>query len=464
MDRFLPWIAVAAGLIAVFASSSKSAPGGSRTATPLWMSLIAVAIVYALGFGMKATLPGLVEVGHGVGIGVLATFAAYFLEPRTGRSPLAAMGMATLAGGVALLLPEEMRMSVWLGMAIGGGIASACSAGGGSLGSDRLAAFLIAAVSGASALGSYRDGVDRAEMMPTLIGIIAVIALAAVNFGSLSKWVKWLIVAVILVGAAKLIAMRFLFLGASFNVALGAVITAAVVAWLLENEDGKSHGPFAIATLIWLAWSTVAFGLLQGLGLGISTVFAATFLLAAGSYRGLLSMASLVALLFYRTFLEMYPTETRQIDVGQQYAVMGIVAGVVLPIAVGSWLGRAADRFSGFAKPAIAILAGVIAVSMLIAADFVLGAEGTVGVLIGLALAPFVAGLGGGDRLGVLAAIGALAATVVATFKFAAPHLLMERADKIQILGWSIGISVVLIALAHFLTKRNSGEIHESVN
>jgi hypothetical protein len=66
--------------------------------------------------------------------------------------------------------------------------------------------------------------------------------------------------------------------------------------------------------------------------------------------------------------------------------------------------------------------------------------------------------------LGVLAAIGGLAAAVVATFRFAAPHLLMERAEKIQILGWSIGVAIVLIAIAHFATKRNSGEMHESVN
>jgi hypothetical protein len=175
-------------------------------------------------------------------------------------------------------------------------------------------------------------------------------------------------------------------------------------------------------------------------------------------------MSPLVALLFYRMFLEMYPTETRQIDVGQQYAVMGIVAGVVLPIAVGSWIGRSAEKFKGLAKPAIAVLAGVIAIALLIAADFVLGAKGTVGVLIGLSLAPFVAGIAGGDRLGVLAAIGGLAAAVVATFRFAAPHLLMERAEKIQILGWSIGVAIVLIAIAHFATKRNSGEMHESVN
>jgi hypothetical protein len=102
------------------------------------------------------------------------------------------------------------------------------------------------------------------------------------------------------------------------------------------------------------------------------------------------------------------------------------------------------------------VLSGVIAVALLVAADFVLGAKGTVGVLIGLALAPFVAGISGGERLGVLAAIGGLAAAVVATFKFAAPHLLMERAEKIQLLGWSIGVAIILIIVAHLLIRRET--------
>jgi hypothetical protein len=167
-------------------------------------------------------------------------------------------------------------------------------------------------------------------------------------------------------------------------------------------------------------------------------------------------MSPVVALLFYRIFLEMYPTETRQIDVGQQYAVMGIVAGVVLPVALASWLSRASMRFDGMAKTSLAVLAGITVVAMLVAADFVLGTKGTVGILIGLSLAPFVAALSGGERLGVLAAVGALAAAVVVTFRFVSPHLLLERAEKMQFLGLSIAIAIVLIAIAHWLTKEKS--------
>lgn len=463
MDRFLPWIAVGAGVLSLVAAMSKPASSGNRSLVNAFAGIMAVVAMYAIAFGFQSTFVGLVEIAHGFALGTAAVLLAWLIEPRTGRNGLAVLGIATLAGGLMLLFPEDAQRSAWLGLAAGGALAAACtSLASGSLGADRLAAFALAAVAGACVLGSYRDGVDRAASVPVLIAVIGVIALMAVRFGSLSKWVKALIVAAILLGGAKLLAIKFLFLGASFNVALGAVASATIVTWILENEDSRSHGPFAISALIWLAWSTVAFGLLQGLGLAVSAVFAAAFLLGVGSNRGLLSMSILVPLLFYRVFLEMYPTETRQIDVGQQYAVMGIAAGIIIPIAATAWLARAGSRFSGLAKPSIAVIAGAITIAILVAADFVLGSRGTVGVLIGLAMAPFVAGISGGEKTGVLAAVGGLAAAVVITFKFAAPHLLLERAEKIQVLGWSIGIAIVLIALAHWLTKETTGENHES--
>ena len=465
MDRILPWIAIGAGVLALAIAFSKAAGTGERRAsTAVLACAIAAALVYAVASLFGSSLLGLVDVAHGVAIGLAAVLVGGVLDARTGRSALVALGLATAIAGVVLMLPQDMRQSIWLGIAVGGALGAACgSLASETLGTDRITAFVLAALAGASTLGAFREGVDRAAALPAVIGVLGVIALMAIQFGSISKWMKWGIAAVVLIGGAKLIAIKYLFLGASFNVALGAVVCAAIVAWILENEDRQAAGPFAICVMIWLAWSTIAFGLMQGVGLGISALFATVFLLAAGSYRGLLSMSILVALGFYRVFLETYPTESRQIDVGQQYAVMGIVAGAVLPVAVATWLAGAGRQFTGLMRPGMALLAAAITVAVLVAADFILGSRGTVGILIGLSIAPFVAGLSPGDRLGVLAAIGGLGATVVVAFKFVAPHLLMERDAKIQILGWSIGAAIILVAIAHWLSKKPAGvPIHES--
>jgi hypothetical protein len=466
LDRLLPWIAIAAGVLALAVAIAKgggSEKGGhpDRSLLPSW---IAVGAMYGLAYGFRSMFFGLPDVAHGFLFGVIAVRLAMAVDGRAGRSPLAALGLATALAGGALLMPQEMRQSLWLGTAVGAGLAAACaSLAESAQGTSRLAAFAIATLAAASVLGSYRDGVDRAAAMPAAIGTIAVIVMAALKLGSPSKWIRWAIVVVALLGGAKLLAAKYLFYGASFNVALGAVASAAIVAWILDDDDGTSPGPFVVCTVIWLAWSTVAFGLMQGLGIAISAMFAASFLFAAESYRGLLSMAVLVPLAFYRIFLEAYPTESRHIDVGQQYSMMGIVIGAALPTALAAWIARASSRTTGLRRPFMALIAGAIVMALLIAADFILGSRGVIGVIIGLAIAPLVAGLIRGERLGTLAAIGSLAAAVVASFKFVAPYILVERETKIQLLGWGIGSAVILIAIASWLMRDSAGaSAHEN--
>lgn len=460
MDRLLPWIAIAGGILALVVAFVKAQPvekGGNadRALLPSW---IAVGAMYGLAYGLQSTFVGLPHVAHGFLFGVIAVRMAMATDSSAGRSSLAALGLATAIAGAVLLMPQEMRQPMWFGAAVGAGLAAACaSLGETAKGTSRLTAFAIATLAAASVLGSYRDGVDRAAAVPAAIGVIAIIVMAGLKFGSLSKWIRWIVVAVILVAGAKLLSVKFLFYGASFNVALGAVASAAIVAWILDGDDETSPGPFVICMVIWLAWSTIAFGLLQGLGLAISAVFALSFLFAVDSYRGLLSMAVLVPLAFYRVFLEAYPAESRHIHVGQQYSMMGIILGAALPTALASWVSRAGARCTGKMRPFMALIGGAVVLALLIAADFIIGSRGVIGVIIGLAIAPLVAGLIRGERLGTLAAIGTLAAAVVVSFKFVAPHILMERETKIQLLGWSIGAAVILIAIATWLMRGPAG-------
>lgn len=460
MDRFLPWISIVSGIVALVVANSKGAAvekavGADRSLLPSW---IAVGAMYGFAYGFESSVVGMPNVAHGLLFGVTAIRLAMAIDARVGRSPLAALGLATALAGGVLLMPQDLRQLVWLGAAMGAGLAAACaSLGESARGTSRLTAFAIATFAAASVLGSYRDGVDRAAAVPAAIGIVAIIVMAGLKFGSLSKWIRWAVVAAVLLAGAKLLSVKFLFYGASFNVALGAVASAAIVAWILDGDDESSPGPFVICTVVWLAWSTIAFGLLQGLGLAISAVFALSFLLGVESYRGLLSMAVLVPLAFYRIFLEAYPAESRHIDVGQHYSVLGIILGAMLPTALAAWVSKAGARSSGLMRPFMALIAGTVVVALLIAADFIIGSRGVIGIIVGLAIAPVVAGLIRGERLGTLAAIGSLAAAVVVSFRFVAPHILVERETKIQLLGWSIGAAVIFIAIASWLMRDSAG-------
>jgi hypothetical protein len=306
---------------------------------------------------------------------------------------------------------------------------------------------------GASVLGSYRDGLERAGSLAAIIGVFGLLVIFAMRLAPLPKYVRWLAAGLLLVGAAALIAQRYLFLGASFNVALGAVASAAVVAYILETHSREATAPVAVCAFIWLGWGTIAFGLLQGLGVAISALFAGAFLVCIGARRGLASATVLVALLFYRVFLEAFPTDSRAIEVSQHYAVMGIVAGCLFPTLVAAWTRRICQRFDPGMRLLAAFITGSILVAVIVASDFILGSRGTVGMLIGLCVAPAISGMAETERIGPAAAVGSLGAAIVLIFGSVAPNLLIEREQKIQILGWTITAAIVLIAVAAWLVR-----------
>lgn len=456
MDRVLPWLAVGAGVLSLVLTW-KGKRDGKSPSNVAGACLVVLFLLYGAAFGLRSELNGLLEMSHGIALGMAAVLLAGWVDGDRSESPVLAFGLAVLVAGVSLLLPIEMRALVWLGSAVGAGIASGVAMVSGAP-AARKASFLVGVIAVASLIGSYRDGVDRAATVPVAIGVLATIALGVVRFGDYSKWLKLLVVAVVLIGGAKLLAMRYLFLGASFNVALGAIASAAVVAWILESDKRDAPGTFVVAAMIWLGWSTVAFGLLQGLGLGLTVLYGGAFLAAAGSHRGLLSLGVPVALLYYRVLLEMFPTEVRQVEMGQHYAVMGILAGAAIPIALSSWIAQAGARLTAVGRPVLAVVVGAIVVGVVVAADFVLGAKGTVGMLVGLAVTPFVAGLVPGERLGILAVSASLSALVVASFRFVSQHLLMDRDSKAQLIGWGIAIALALAVTAHYLTKERQND------
>jgi hypothetical protein len=463
LDSLLPWVAIAVGVLSVFGSSwgvKSTEDDGTPTAFPAAAALLAILLAYAAALLFRSQLRDGLEIAHGIAIGAIGTCLAARGD-KGGQATAAALGVATAAAGLILLLPVEMRQSLWLGAASGAG--AMLLLGGGRQGLS--ATWALGMFAGASVLSSYRDGIERAGSLPAIVGVFALIVLFAIRLMPMGKYVKWLGAGLLLVGAAALIAQRYLFLGAALNVAVGAVASAAIVAYILESHSREAIAPVAICAFIWLAWGTIAFGLLQGLGLAISALFAGAFLVCVGSSRGLAAATVLVALLFYRIFLEAFPTDSRAIEVSQHYAVMGIVAGCLLPTLMATWKGRICQRFDSGMRMVAAVITGLILVALIVAADFILGSRGTVGMLIGLCVAPVVSAMGGSQKIGATAAIGSLGATIVLLFGFVAPNLLIERELKIQILGWTIAAAILLIAIAAWLIREpGDASIHENAS
>ncbi|MGI8923153.1 MAG: hypothetical protein ACR2HJ_03775 [Fimbriimonadales bacterium] len=481
MDTFLPWAALLAGPFALaidwWLESSEARKPVAGAPTPFWTelqamrpTLVGVLVLAGLAIGAAWFLAKTPAIGVGFAIGALAVLIAHISErPLDGPNHLGIVpiGLATAAVGATLFAEKAWRVDLQLGLIMGASLAATLVRVGAP---DRsswpgLTTIYAGALAAASVIGSFRENVERAALVPILIGIVAVIAFALATLwrqfadrqrGEAGLSVFWvgLIGALALIGGAKLIAVKYLFLGDFFLVVAGAVITAGCVAWVLSDDREHQPGTFAMASLIWLAWITIAFGLLQGVGVGIAAVAAASILYLIDAKRAIASMGIVIAIEFYRVFLELYPAESRSIDIGQQYAVMGLMAGAALPIALSHWGARICEAFMGMRGFVLTLLASLITLALLVAIPFVLGSRGVVGFVVGLGLAVFCLGMGGSFRLGLLSLSAGLASSTILAFGYLAPHLGLEREAKIRFLGWGIAASIVILVSAEMLTRR----------
>lgn len=484
MDTFLPWAAIVAALVSLFLAAkpwtAAKAPSVSGP-TPFWNDLlrlrpvlIGIALVALSAIGAawisSKSLSGILPASYGFAIGAAMAALAEICERGFGnraQSLIAPIGIATGAVGATLLAPRGMLVPLQLGIVFGSGLGAALldTAPRTQVSWARLSCIFAACISGASIIGFHRTAVERAARVPVVFALLAIVSIA-LAFGwrdftqtqrggaGVSKFWTYIIGGVVFIAGARLISVRYLYYGNSFWIALGSVTAAGFVAWVLSDESEDEPGPFAIATLIWLGWTTVAYGLLQGFGVGIAAVTGIFALFLIGSMRGLLSFGIVLALVFYRVFLEQYSSAARAIDIGQTYSVIGIVAGAALPIAVLGWVAGIRQRYSGTLKFLLTLLAVLIAISTALLMSFVVGPRGAVGFMAGLGLAAFSLGLGGSSRAGILSAIAGFASVMTIGFGYLAPYLGVERDMKIKYLGWALGGVIIVVIGAELLMRR----------
>ncbi len=452
--------------------------------TPFWRELLAlrptligaaIVIVLAVGAGFiwNKQLAGLKEISYGFAIGGALAILAEVCERGYGtraRTMLAPVALGLGAVGATLLADRATLVHTQLGLVLGSAVIAALLAVGGAAGGSwaRLSAYYASFLCAASIIGVHRENVIRAARAPVVFGILTVISIA-LAFGwsdfvqkqrgkpGMSRFWLGVVGAIVFVAGARLIAVRYLFYGNAFWICLGSVVAAAFVTWVLDEEREGEPGAFAIATLIWLAWLTVAFGLLQGYGIALAGLAAASFMFLLGSQKGLVSLGVVVAIAFYRVFLEQYPSEVRAIDIGQHYSVIGLVAGAALPVAVGSWGSRIRNKYAGTQSFLFSLLAGIVALAIILGLNFVIGSRGAVGFLLGLGFASFALGLGGVYRISITGLSSAFAAAMIAGFGYVAPHIGIERETKIRVIGWALAIAVIVLILAEILFRKPKG-------
>jgi len=463
---YLPYAALAVALLAFFMRDGEKPDEKTRKPeAPVGAFVILALLVVTLILGITLSgkiIPDGVSAGYGMGIGVFAAALAYGvglmgMQLAAGRAFPIALGAGVISA-LPLLPGTPAPMAVVFGAAVGAWVLS--------IGKNEdpnpwgmRTAVAIAAIVAANALGSRIEG-EVLSHTGTMFGIVAALIGVLVSLIKIPIARNLAIVA-IFSGAAWLIGDKVLGIPETFVIIPVAAAVALIVSWLLPDEDQPNTLRMTMATVIWITAGTAGFSQRQGYGMSILFLTAVTTLLLVGNRRALLSMGALGAIVFFRVFREMNTEATRALDIGQHYAMIGLVIGACLPILAQEWLRTVAKR-GGFLA-LIAGLAWVIALlGVPLGAAVILGPKGVVGYLFGLGLASLAEGIKGERSAHSLSLALGLSGVMTLVYEGLAPHLEMTRDDKVKALlyiGAGVVVAALLIAVLSGEMKRSKEEV-----
>ena len=438
-----------------------SKPGGNAP-TDLWRSLakerpawIAVAcfgaVLAVVGWRSEGMLAGATAAGIGVALGCAVAAAAHVLEAVRGGGTLHAGPVALAASGIALTAlgstaavgPSQMGLVV-------GAAAAAWILGSGAYASGAACCAALAASAnmlGDTAVGGHSSQAGTAVAVVAALGaLIATVATRWVGTqrGALAAGAGVVGATLLMIAGGWVLGHRYLYMGTAATLIMLGAAAGWVVHWAVSEEREEDAGEvrFALGAVVSVALATLAFSALRGYGMALSTLSAASVLVIAGNTRALLSIGPALALVGYRVFRETHTDVSRAFDIGQHYAIVGILLGILGCMAIAAWRPKGAEQSP--ARAAAVTLSAVALIAAIVAGAVFLGSKGVVGGLIGLGLAVFVSGMRGSRSPAVLVLALQGWATLVLAFGWLRPWLDLTRDDKLALLGWFVVIGAAL--------------------
>jgi hypothetical protein len=442
-DGWLPLIALLISAVALFAGKEVTAKSPPKIAVKaglcgagvlivllLWLyqrngganadvsGVIAAAVLGALGAACAEWLP---QVGKAVRSVVLA-FAAFDLSIASyfgTTAPLAyVFGLAVTAWLMSMRSEASLAMRTCFAAA---GIASCDMLG--QMQSPPIAHAGIWIALAAVVAGVVAEGIGRpvAKMNPWLKYAFPVLLFA------LYSGIGFLLFQKLSAGEA----MPVLFLRAS--------LVALVVAWFAEGEESLTR--VILGSILWLGVATASFGYERGFGMSIALMAGLGISLSLNRPKSLLCLAPFATVVIYRVFYGLQPQFSSAFDIGQHYALMGLLLGVLVPVLATEWLrSQPSDRKRLWIAALLWVLI-LAAAPVPVAVAF--SDRGIIGYIVGLGLAAVIEA----PRRRALDTMSlglGLAAGMVMLYGWLEPHIDLDRTQKIRALYWIVG----LIALA----------------
>lgn len=457
---YLPYAAAAVALLAFFARDGVKPEGekSKKVEAPVGAFIILAALVGVLMVGLTMSgqiIPDGISAGYGMGIGVCASALAYGIgligaQRSAGRAAPLAIG-ALMVAVLPLFPGTPAPMAVVFGSAVGAWILSIGKAEDPNPWAMRTAV-AIGAVVAANALGGAIDEKAVTQHAGTMLAVC--LALAGVVLPLIPQIARGLSLVALTAGVAYLVGDKLFGVSETLVVCAGGALVALIVSWLIPDEEKPNTMRLCLGTLIWISAGTASFSMRQGFGMALLFLTAVATLLLMGNRRALLSMGPLGAIVFFRVFRETNLDAAKALDIGQHYAMIGLVIGAALPVLAQEWLQTVARR--GGIMALVAGLAWVIVLlAVPLAAAVLFGAKGVVGYLFGLGLASLAEGIKGERSAHALSLGLGLSGVMTLVYSGLQPHLEMTRDEKVHALMY-IGGGVVVAGL---LIAVLSGEV-----
>lgn len=404
MMIILPWIAFAVSVALLFVSSEehREAPTWRDIMSPVLLLLLGGAVAAGLGAGVGGIFTEHKWALFGIAIGLVFPAVTALLEQR--RPDAAVARLIPIGFGVALVgwlrvsdLPDTIRAQVGLLFGVSAAALLLRSGSGRPRPEWPLAlAISLGALIPAGLLGQIASG-EKSSESGAVLGFA--VLLASVLGWGIAKGMKDAIGTLApAVGTALIVLAGWLLSKNYFQVPeMGWIVTASAicalaVAWLLPEDRQQSSFSVVLCGVLWLGIATFGFSQLQGFGMAVAALPAGLLLVANGRWTALASMAPLFMLVAYRLFRERYVDASRALDIGQHYAIVGLLIGLLLVLGCMEWM-KSRERRDGVFSSIGAALAGLLCLYLLVGSTILLGAKGAVGLLIGCGFAPFVAAL-----------------------------------------------------------------------
>lgn len=460
LTTLLPWAALALAAAGWFLrDGKKDSESEPSPSFPMFAAVLLAVLAIAAGFiwneALRDLLPTTYGFAAGIGVVLLATFAGG-LRGQPANALAAPIAFGVFGAAIWTLVPLGSREPYQIGAAAGAGLAAwLLSLGSKSNWPARTSLMLIFAVAG-DLLGNRGMGGNN-DHAGSILGLVAAIAvLLATGIprrqenAAKMQGVGIAAAAAVLALGGWLLATRHLFLNDVWVLFAAGSGAALIVGWLVPDRQEDSSFGFILAVVVWLGLATLAFGLRKGFGMSICILGGMAMLTAMGRTRALLTLGPLAMLVFYRIFRELHTDASRALDIGQHYALVGIVIGIAIPLLASEWAkGRSADAkgsAAGFlwcpAMLAVPFVSGVV-----------LAAKGYVGVLAGLGFGSVIDGLRGSMRIDTLALQSGLAMAMVGGYRWLGSKVDLARDEKISSLIWVVVVLGVLAIAIAFLSK-----------